>query len=77
MDQKFNFLRVMTEMKKSEILDEAKRLAAEAGQTKYIGFYQKARSNIQKQLTEDEIEEYKQTVKKWNAGSMPAAVQVK
>lgn len=77
MSQKFNFLKVFTELKKDEIITEAKRLAERAGNPKYIGYYQKARNNIRMNLTDDELEEFSDTARKWNAGAVPQEIQIR
>lgn len=77
LNKKFTFTAILREVHKDNILAEAKHLTSSEGttQNKWIKQYQKARLNVQKTLTEAEVEEIEDLVEKWNDGNVLPAVQ--
>lgn len=75
LNRKFTYVSVVVELRRAEILEEAKRLAGTHEGKHWMKYYQQARLNIQNSLTQDEQDVIEDCVEKWNKGNIPPAVQ--
>lgn len=77
LNKKFTFTAVLREVRKDDILAEAKRLAGgeDSSPNRWLKYYQQARLNIHNALSEVEVDEIEALVDKWNQGSVPPEVQ--